>query len=288
MEKLEKLFQERKEFEQQIALERAPSNNESEEELEALCRIASDVPSLWHHEAVTHNERKEILRCLIDYILVAACKEKLDATIIWQSEANTSVSVWRPRSRHHLIRELQAEQLTVPEIKERLATGKTSTGQVVNITSQGIQVSLKKMGLKSAKYSASHLSLRRKAAELDREGQSLEAIARYFNEQGFASPSGKSWTHFMVQHLIRGYGQRQESLENIHRRAITEARARGLTYKQMADEFNTNKIRRRRGLRWTTESVAIRWSDLGRMQRNREQQTLTETEQSEAALKRSA
>ena len=72
---------------------------------------------------------------------------------------------------------LQAEQLTVPEIKERLATGQTSTGQVVNITSAGIQVSLQKMGLKSAKYSCSYLSLRKKAAELDREGQSLEVIA---------------------------------------------------------------------------------------------------------------
>jgi hypothetical protein len=237
---------------------------------------------------VTHKERKEILRCLVDYIVIAACKEKLDATIVWQSGANTSVSIWRARSRHHLIRELHAEQLTVPEIKERLAAGKTSTGQVVNITVAGIQVSLKKMRLEAAQHSALHLSVRRTAVELDRQGQSIEAIADYFNEQGFASPSGKSWTHFMVKHLIRAHGQRQESLENIHRRAITEARARGLTYQEMADEFNTKRIRRRGGLLWTAKSVATRWSDLGRMQRNREQQTLTETEQSEAALKRSA
>ena len=93
LEKLEKLFQERKEFEQQIALERPRSNDESEKELEELCRIASDVPSLWHHEAVTHKERKEILRCLVDYIVIAACKEKLDATIFWRSGAKTSITV---------------------------------------------------------------------------------------------------------------------------------------------------------------------------------------------------
>jgi hypothetical protein len=92
----------------------------------------------------------------------------------------------------------------------------------------------------------------------------------------------------MVQHLIRAHGQRQEPLENIHRRAITEARARGLTYQEMADEFNKRHIRRRGGLKWTAKSVAIRWSDLGRMQRKQEQQTLTDTEQSEAALKRTA
>lgn len=289
LEKLENTLQEKEQFEQKIALERmTPSSDESEEELEELCRIASDVPGLWQHAAVTHQERKEILRYLIDHIVVGASKERIDATIVWKSGVQTPVFVWRPRSRHHLIRELYTQQLTAAEIKEHLAAGKTSTGQVVNITSAGIQVSLQKMGLKSAKYSASYLSLRRKAAELDRKGQSLEAIARCFNEQGFANPSGKSWTHFMVQHLIRAHGQRQESLENIHRRAIMEARARGLTYQEMADEFNTKKIRRRGGLRWTAKSVAIRWSDLGRTQRKQEQQTLTETEQSEAALKRSA
>jgi hypothetical protein len=151
LEKLEKLLQQRKEFEQQIALEPAPSNDESEKELEELCRIASDVPTLWHHEAVTHKERKEILRCLVDYIVIAACKEKLDATIFWRSGANTSITVWRARSHHHLIRELHAEELTAPEIKERLATGQTSTGQVVNITVAGIQKSLNKVRLKGCK-----------------------------------------------------------------------------------------------------------------------------------------
>ena len=159
----------------------------------------------------------------------------------------TPIFVWRARSRHHLNGELHGQQLTALEIKEHLAAGKTSTGQVVNITVAGIQKSLKKMRLKPAKRSISYLSVRRKASELDREGQSVGAIVRYFNEQGFASPSGKSWTHFMVQHLLRGNGQGQEPLENIHRRAIMEGRARGLTYQEMAEEFNTKRIRRRGG-----------------------------------------
>ena len=73
----------------------------------------------------------------------------------------------------------------------------------------------------------------------------------------------------MVEHLIRANGQKQESLENIHRRAITEARARGLDYSQMAAEFNQKNFRRRGGLPWTAKSVAVRWSDLKRMQRER-------------------
>jgi hypothetical protein len=81
----------------------------------------------------------------------------------------------------------------------------------------------------------------------------------------------------MVEHLIRANGQQQEPLENIHRRAITEARARGLDYSQMAAEFNQKNIRRRGGLPWTAKSVAVRWSDLKRIQREREQKRLTET-----------
>jgi hypothetical protein len=51
----------------------------------------------------------------------------------------------------------------------------------------------------------------------------------------------------MVQHLLRDSGQKPDSLANIHRRAITEARERGLSCQQMALEFNNKNIRRRGG-----------------------------------------
>jgi hypothetical protein len=276
--KLEKILKEKEEFEQKIAFEEETRPKDVwEEELAELCRIAADVPALFQHEPVTHQEKKEIVRCLIDHIVVTADKERIDATIVWKSGAKTPVFVWRARSRHHLIRELYAQQLTASEIREHLAAGKTSTGQSINMSVGGIQLSLRKMGLSAAKHTASHLAVRLKAAELDREGQSLDAIARYFNEQGFKSLSGKPWTHFMVDHLIRANRQKQESLENIHRRAITEARARGLDYSQMAAEFNQKNIRRRGSLPWTAKSVAVRWSDLKRTRREREQKRLTET-----------
>jgi hypothetical protein len=140
------------------------------------------------------------------------------------------------------------------------------------------------MGLKAARYSASQLSIRRRAAELDREGQSLESIARFFNEQEYATPSGKPWNGCIVEHLLHANGQKQESLENIHRKAIEDGRARGLTDQQMADEFNGKNLRRRGGLRWTAKSVAVRWSDLKRAQAKREQNQSTEP----VILKRSA
>jgi len=136
LEKLEKGLQKKEEFERKITLgQSAPKNYESEEQdLEELCRLASDVSSLWHHPVVTHQERKEILRCLIDHVVVAATKERIDARIVWKSGCQTTLFIWRDVGRYNLIRELHAQKLTIFQIKEHLAAGKTSTGQIVNIT----------------------------------------------------------------------------------------------------------------------------------------------------------
>src|ERR1043165_9952198 len=63
--------------------------DQSEAELEELCRIASEVPSLWEHEAVTYQERQQILGCLIDHIVVTADRKRVDATIVWKAGAGT-------------------------------------------------------------------------------------------------------------------------------------------------------------------------------------------------------
>src|SRR5262245_31303741 len=91
MAKHEKILKEIEEFEQKIAFEEATRlNDASEDELAELCRIAAEVPALFQHELVTHQEKKEIVRCLIDHIVVMADKERIDATIVWRSEEHTS------------------------------------------------------------------------------------------------------------------------------------------------------------------------------------------------------
>src|SRR6266480_5171547 len=225
LEKIEKVLQEKQEFEQKIAFEKslAPSSSESEQELEELCRVASYVPDLWNHPSVTHQERKEVLRCLIDHIVVAATKERIDATIFWKSGEQTPFSLWRGVARHHLIRDLHAQKLTVFEIREHLAAGKTCTGQVMNISLCELYEKLHKMGLKPSRFSAAYLSLREKAAELYGQGRSLGWIAHYFNEQGFASALGKSWTNIMIAHLVHAARYKPDSLDTIHHRLIAEA-----------------------------------------------------------------
>jgi DNA invertase Pin-like site-specific DNA recombinase len=272
LEKLEKVFKEREEFEQKVALQQSlPKRDESEEELEELCRLTSEVPALWHHPAVTHQERKEILRCIIDHIVVAATKERIDATIVWKSGEKTPFLIWRGIGCYNLIRELHDQQLTVFEIKDHLAAGKTSTGQAVKITVGRLYMILHKLWLKPNRFSADYLALRKQAVEFNRDGRSIDWIAEYFNEQGFKSASGTPWTRDMVYGLIRATGGKAHRLEEIHRNAITEARKRGLSYKQMAIDFNDKQLRRRDGQPWRAIDIKSRWGHLNQLNRNRAQ-----------------
>jgi hypothetical protein len=278
VEKLEELLKEKHQFEQKVAIERAKGMKlESNDELEELCRLASDVPGLWHHPEVSHQERKEIVRCVIDHIVVTAIKERIDATIVWKSGTQTPVVIWRDVGRYRLIEELHAQKLTVFEIKECLAAGETSTGQKMNITVGRLYDVLRNLGLKPNRFSAEYLSLRDKALDLNRQGRSVDEITEYFNEQGFKSASSKPWTRDMVYGLLRAQGKKPVSLEETHREAITEARTRGLNYQQMAVEFNERGIRRRDGQPWTARDIKKRWGDLNRLERQRVQKGATRT-----------
>jgi hypothetical protein len=222
LEKLEKVLQEKEEFEQKISFEPlTPKSDQSEEELEEICRLASDVPRLWHHPLVTHQERKEILRCLIDKVLVTVTKERIDATICWKSGNQTSFSQWRRDGRHNLIRELHAQKLTVQEIKAHLAAGQTSTGQAVKFTLGRIYMMLREMALKPNRYSTGYLSALQKAAEFYLKGQSFEWIAKQLNKEGLPSGSGKAWTSRSFTNVrciqARAALARQERRQNRHR-----------------------------------------------------------------------
>lgn len=292
VEKLEDLLKEKQQFEQKIAIEQAKAMNfETHEELKELCRVASDVPALWHHAEVSNQDRKEILRCLIDGILVSATKERIDATISWKTGSQTSLAIWRGFGRYNLVRELHAQSLTTLQIQEHLAAGKTSTGQVVYIGLSQILAILRRMDLKPIRSPANYFSLRQKAAELSGEGRTAVWIAKHFNEQGFASASHIPWNRGMVDWLLDRRVNKPESLEELHRGAFNQARARGLNYEQMAVEFNEKRIRRGKDTDqpWTARNVQKRWFDLNRLKDGRQEKEATKPDLSESVvLKKSA
>jgi hypothetical protein len=279
---LEKILQAKQEFEQKVAIEQAKAKElETNNELEELCRLAREVPALWHHPLVTHQERKELLRCVIDYIVVSGTKERIDATIFWKTGAQTPIVLWRGVGRYTLIRELHAQGLSVFEIKEHLAAAKTSNGQKMNITVGRLYDVLREIGLKPNRFSADYLALRQRAWELHRSGQSTDSIVDHFNDQGFKSASGAPWTQSMIYGLLRAQGKTAILLEDLHREVISEARARGLSYGKMAEEFNERGIRRRDGQPWRAQDIKKRWGDLNRLQRQRAQKESIRAELSE-------
>jgi DNA invertase Pin-like site-specific DNA recombinase len=287
-QKLESVLQEREEFERRVAAEEASRRPiDCNDQLQELCRLASDVPGLWHHPIVTHQERKDILRCLIDHIVVAATKEKIDATIAWMSGQKTELAIWRGNGRYNLVRELHAQGLTIFEIHKRLAAGMTSTGQSVKLTIGCLYEVHRKLGITPNRFSAEYQGLREKALTLNREGRSIEWIAEQFTSESYPSASDKPWTPDMIYGLLRALGTKPLRLEELHRGAITEARARGINYRQMAVEFNAKRIRRRDGQPWTARDIKKRWADLTILQRKRPRKGQPTAEPSQLAVAQS-
>jgi len=190
----------------------------------------------------------------------------------------TPFSISRTIGRYKLIRELHAQKLTLSQIKEHLAAGKTSTGQVVNLSLGRLWGKLHDMGLKAALYPAGYYSARQKAAELHREGRSMEWIAEHFKQEGFVTASGKPWTLSMVDGLLHTLGEKAQSLEDTHRRLIADALARGLSLSEIAREFNEKKIRRLGRPPWTARSVANTCRKLNLPEPGREQEGSMKTE----------
>jgi hypothetical protein len=147
------------------------------------------------------------------------------------------------------------------------------------------------LGLKPHRFCGRTKPFGKKAAELKREGRSAEWISRHFNQQGIPSPRGKPWTARIVYNVINRVGEKVETLGDIHRKAILEARGRGLTYREMAVEFNEKKIPRRKDCDrpWTERNLAHTWSKLNLRQAKRQQKESTISKESESViLKKSA
>jgi hypothetical protein len=264
-DRLEEILKASEEFERKAVSDLARLGNiPADRELEELCALAVDVPRLWTHPLVTYQDRKDIIRALIERIDVIATKEKIEGVVRWKSGQTTPVLVWLQAGRHNLIRELHAEGLSVPEIQERMAAGENSTGQRRSYNLLSIYLILKKLGLKPHRRPKWLSLLRKEAAMLYNEGRSMRQIAERFNQQGLKSVSGKPWTKKLVFSLLSNADKKRYALDRIHFEAISEARRRGLSSAQMAAEFNRKDVPRRDNRPWTARAINERWCDLSK------------------------
>jgi hypothetical protein len=263
---LEKAKQAVRELELRIATTTQPVTPlETADELRTLGALVSDVPRLWRHPLVSAKERKEMLRCLIDHIVINRTDEAIEATIMWASGAETILRVWRRRGLYSLIRWLHGEGRTVPEIRAALAVGDTATGQRWVRTASGIYQVLKRLGLRPHPVRRGQPVDRTLIRQLYEDGLTHQEIAEELNARGLTTARGKPWVPYALQHWL-GSGGRRNHLEALHRAAIEDAKRRGLTNQEAADEFNMRGIPRVGQRRWTADVVRQRRAHLKRRQ----------------------
>jgi DNA invertase Pin-like site-specific DNA recombinase len=102
------------------------------EERETICHLATDLPELWFAPTTTPADRKQILRLLIDHIVVTVDRESeyVDVTVCWSGGHETATRMRRPvaklssLSRHEELlaelRRLRSEGYSAADIAERL------------------------------------------------------------------------------------------------------------------------------------------------------------------------
>jgi DNA invertase Pin-like site-specific DNA recombinase len=129
------------------------------EEQERIRRLAADVPSLWYAESTTDVDRKEILREVIDKVVVNVEGESewAEAKIHWSGGHQTYTRFRRPIYRidqlstwpqlRQRIRDLLGAGISVPRIAEQLNADGLRTPATTPFTEQAIRALMLRYGL---------------------------------------------------------------------------------------------------------------------------------------------
>jgi hypothetical protein len=101
-------------------------------DLEKIRSLSGDVATLWHAPGTSAADRKQVVRCLVERVIVATDKssERNDVTIVWQGGFETRHQVARPvatyaqlkdiRCLTERVTQLHREGLHLAQIAERL------------------------------------------------------------------------------------------------------------------------------------------------------------------------
>jgi DNA invertase Pin-like site-specific DNA recombinase len=76
---------------------------------ERIQTLSQNVPSLWNAAGTTATDRKQIVRCLVEHVVVAAdqATELTDVTIVWKGGLTTKQQVARPVGRYEQLKDYQ-------------------------------------------------------------------------------------------------------------------------------------------------------------------------------------
>jgi len=103
---------------------------------ERIHALSSDIPTLWNTTATTHADRKEMVRCLVDRVIVhVRCdSEYVDATIHWKGGYTSQHEFARPVSTYARQRDFEAVMNRIAELR---SGGHTAVGIAAALNAEG-------------------------------------------------------------------------------------------------------------------------------------------------------
>lgn len=110
----------------------------TEQERTTIQALAKDIPSLWDALATTNAERKQILRCLIDRVVVhVRCdSEHTEATIHWKGGYESRHEFIRPVKTYAQLRDFEALMARLVELRQR---GHDAAGIAAALNAEGFR-----------------------------------------------------------------------------------------------------------------------------------------------------
>lgn len=199
-----RVLEETAEFERRVSTQPPLAAKEgSEEELDRLVGLAAEVPELWRHPAVSARDRKEILHCLIDRVLIATTEQRIDGVIVWRTGARTPFFLHRRPGMLELVKGMHAKGLAAREIQTQLAAGDPDTGQHWHYVLKHIYVLHEELGLRPNERRAFRPELLGEVRRLHDQGLPAREVADALNAAGLTTPTGRRWTKDSVRHALK-------------------------------------------------------------------------------------
>ena len=101
-----------------------------------ITALASDIPALWNAPATTNADRKQILRCLVERVVVhVRCdSEYVDATIHWAGGFESQHEIVRPVGTYAQLRDFESLMNRVVELRE---AGHTAPAIATHLNAEG-------------------------------------------------------------------------------------------------------------------------------------------------------
>jgi hypothetical protein len=118
--------------------QRAAPTQLTPDERVRITALSSNIPALWHADGTTNADRKEIIRCLIDRVVVHVRddSEYVDATIYWSGGYTSQHEFIRSVNSYTTLRDFKALMSRVTELRQQ---GRTSEEIACCLNAEGFR-----------------------------------------------------------------------------------------------------------------------------------------------------